>query len=51
MFPSSKHRFQFSKLKAHDKIEEAFDLLEEPDPFKVMQKAKEVVPDSEASTE
>ena len=51
VFPLSEHRYQFSKLKAHDMIEEAFDLLEEPDPFKVMQKAKEVVPDIEASAE
>ena len=51
VFPSSEHKYQFAKLKAHDKIEEAFDLLEEPDPFKVMQKAKEVVPDSEESPE
>ncbi len=51
VFPSSEHRYQFSKLKAHNKVEEAFKLLEEPDPFKVMQKAKVLVPESETSAE
>ncbi len=51
VFPSSKHKYQFSKLKAHDKMEEAFELLYEPDPFKVMQKLKEILPESEITTE
>ncbi len=38
-------------MKAHDKIEAAFDLLEEPDPFKVMQKSKEILPDDAVSDE
>ena len=51
VFLTSEHRYQFSKLKAHDKVEEAFELLEEPDPFKVMQKARTLVPDNETSAE
>ena len=39
------------KLKAHDKIEAAFDLLEESDPFKVMQKSKEILPNDAVSDE
>lgn len=43
IFPSSEHCFQFKKLKVHNKTEEAFELLDEPDPFKVMQKSKEIL--------
>ncbi len=49
VFPSSEHRYQFTKLKAHDLTDEAFDLLDEPDPFKVMQRSKELLPDEKTS--
>ena len=35
----------------HDKVKEAFELLEEPDPFKVMQKARVLVLDNKTSAE
>ncbi len=51
IFPSNEHCFQFKKLKAYDKTEAAFELLDEPDPFKVMQRSKEILPDAEVSEE
>ncbi len=51
IFHTSEHRYQFYNLKEHDKVEEAFDLLEEENSFKVMQKAKAVLPESELNEE
>ena len=44
-FPSSEHHFQFKKLKHHDLGEEAYRLLMESDTFKVMKRAKELLPE------
>ena len=51
IFHTSEHRYQFYKLKEHDKVEEAFDLLKEENSFKVMQKAKAILPESELNEE
>ena len=48
-FPTSEHHYQFKKLKAHDKGEEAFELLIKEDSFKAMKKVKECLPKSEVS--
>ena len=45
----SEHYYQFHKLKAHDKIEDAFALLDEPEPFKVMRKAQDLLPEDQVS--
>ena len=50
IFHTSEHRYQFYKLKEHDKVEEAFDLLEE-NSFKVIQKAKAILLESELNEE
>ena len=49
MFPSSEYYYQFCKLKAHDKIEDAFALLDEPEPFKVMRKSQELLLEDQIS--
>ncbi len=48
-FPTSKHHYQFKKLKAHDLSVEAYELLMEEDSFKAMKKAKALIPDSATS--
>ena len=48
-FLSSEHHYQFKKLKHHDLAEEAHLLLLEEDSFKVICKAKELLPDNKVS--
>ncbi len=48
-FPSSEHHYQFKKLKYHNLAEEAHLLLLEEDSFKVMCKAKELLPKDKIS--
>ena len=48
-YVTSKHYYQFHKLMAHDKREEAFSLLKEDNTFKVMQKAQKVLPPDQIS--
>ncbi len=50
-FRSSKHQYQFKKLKAHDKGKEAHLLLLEESGFQAMKKAQQVLPDTEVSDE
>ncbi len=49
VFPLSEHYYQFHKLKAYDKIEDAFALLDKPEPFKVMRKSQELLPEDQVS--
>ena len=51
VFRGGEHCYQFRKLKAHDKKEEAFELLDEPEPFKVMRRAQEILPEDQVSEE
>ncbi len=48
-FLSSKHQYQFKKLKHHDLGKEAFLLLTEEDSFKAMKKAESLVPSDKLS--
>ncbi len=48
-YATSEHYYQFHKLMAHDKREEAFSLLDEDNAFKVMQKAQQLLPPDQIS--
>ncbi len=50
VFLLSEHMYQYRKLTSHGKAE-ADSLLEEEDPFKVMQKAQEILPEEQTSSE
>ncbi len=50
-FPSSKHHYQFKKLKHHNLGKEAYLLLTEADSFRAIKRAKELVPDNKVSDE
>ena len=51
LFRSSEHHYQFKKLKAHDKGEEAYLLLAEEKGFQAMKKAQQVLLESKVSDE
>ena len=50
VFLSSEHMYQHCKLKAHN-IPEVDSILDEEDPFKVMQKVIELLPNKKVSIE
>ncbi len=47
----SEHHYQFKKLKAHNKGEEAYLLVAEETGFKAMKRAQSMLPDAEVSDE